>query len=57
MSSKELKTRDQIDKKYKWNIEAMISDETVIDTDLENIRKMISWTNCFFYKKIYLYTL
>lgn len=40
MSSKELKTRDQIDKKYKWNIEAMISDETVIDTDLENIRKM-----------------
>lgn len=40
MSSKELKTRDQIDKKYKWNIEAMIPDESTIDQDLEVIKKM-----------------
>ena len=39
MSTKELKTRDQIDKKYKWNIEAMISDESVIDDQLETIKK------------------
>ena len=39
MNSKELKTRDQIDRKYKWNIEAMISDESAIDGDLEDIRK------------------
>ncbi len=38
MNSKELKTRDQIDKKYKWNIEAMISDESTIDKDLEDIK-------------------
>ncbi len=38
MSSKELKTRDQIDSKYKWNIEAMISDESGIDSDLESIK-------------------
>lgn len=38
MSSKNLKTRDQIDKKYKWNIEAMISEESVIDEDLETIK-------------------
>ena len=42
MSSKELKTRDQIDKKYKWNIEAMISDESVIDGDLEEIKAQAS---------------
>ena len=39
MASKELKTRDQIDDKYKWNIEAMISDESSIDSDLEDVRK------------------
>ena len=39
MSSKDLKTRDQIDKKYKWNIEAMISDESTIDPALESIKK------------------
>ncbi|MDO4746639.1 MAG: oligoendopeptidase F [Bacillota bacterium] len=39
MGSKELKTRDQIDKKYKWNIKAMISDESSIDSELENIKK------------------
>lgn len=39
MSAKELKTRDQIDRKYKWNIEAMISDESHIDEDLQDIRK------------------
>lgn len=38
MNSKELKTRDQIDKKYKWNIEAMIPDESTIDEQLEDIR-------------------
>lgn len=38
MSSKELKTRDRIDKKYKWNIEAMISDEASIESDLESIK-------------------
>ncbi len=42
MSSKELKTRDQIDKKYKWNIEAMISDESSIDKDLEDIKAQAS---------------
>ena len=40
MASKELKTRDRIDSKYKWNIEAMISDESTIDTDLETLKKM-----------------
>ncbi len=39
MGSKKLKTRDKIDPKYKWNIEAMISDESTIDPDLEKIRK------------------
>lgn len=38
MSSKDLKTRDQIDKKYKWNIEAMISDESAIEPSLEEIK-------------------
>lgn len=37
MSSKDLKKRDQIDSKYKWNIEAMIPDESVIDSRLEQI--------------------
>lgn len=37
MSSKDLKRRDQIDPKYKWNIEAMISDESVIDDQLKKI--------------------
>ena len=39
MDSKNLKTRDQIDNKYKWNIEAMISDESIIDGALEDIEK------------------
>lgn len=38
MGSKELKTRDQIDDKYKWNIEAMISDETTIEKDLDELK-------------------
>ncbi len=38
MSTKELKTRDQIDKKYKWNIEAMIPDESVIAGELKSIK-------------------
>ena len=37
MGSKELKTRAQIDDKYKWNIQAMISDESTIDNDLETL--------------------
>ena len=39
MSTKELKTRDQIDQKYKWNIEAMIPDESIIPGKLETIKK------------------
>ena len=39
MSSKGLKTRDKMDPKYKWNIEAMIRDESTIDRDLMKIRK------------------
>lgn len=39
MNTKELKTRDQIDSKYKWNIEAMIPDESVISGELETIQK------------------
>lgn len=39
MSSKALKTRDQIDPKYRWNIEAMISDESQIEADLASIRQ------------------
>lgn len=39
MNTKELKTRDQIDRKYKWNIEAMIPDESVISGELETIKK------------------
>ncbi|MGX8774132.1 MAG: oligoendopeptidase F [Bacillota bacterium] len=39
MASKGLKTRDKIDPKYKWNIEAMIGDESRIDPDLQKIRK------------------
>ncbi|MDO5414161.1 MAG: oligoendopeptidase F [Bacillota bacterium] len=42
MGSKDLKTRDQIDKKYKWNIEAMIADESTIDKDLEDIKVQAS---------------
>ena len=42
MGSKELKTRDQINEKYKWNIEAMISDESSIDKDLEDIKAQAS---------------
>ncbi|MDO4870229.1 MAG: oligoendopeptidase F [Bacillota bacterium] len=42
MGSKELKTRDQIDSKYKWNIEAMISDESSIDSDLEELKQQAS---------------
>lgn len=38
MSSKELNTRDQIESRYKWNIEAMLSDESSIDADLEKIK-------------------
>ena len=41
MSSKELKSREQIDKKYKWNIEAMISDESSIDEDLSKIKNRL----------------
>ena len=41
MDSKNLKTRDQIDNKYKWNIEAMISDESIIDGALEDIEKQV----------------
>ncbi len=39
MDSKNLKTRDQIDNKYKWNIEAMIPDESIIDGALGDIEK------------------
>ena len=39
MDSKNLKTRDQIDNKYKWNIETMIPDESIIDGALEDIEK------------------
>ena len=34
MGDKALKTRDQIDSKYKWNIEAMFPDETQIEADM-----------------------
>ena len=37
MDSKGLKTRDQIDSRYKWNVEAMIPDESVIDGKLDAI--------------------
>ncbi len=37
MGDKSLKKRDQIDKKYKWNIEDMFSDETQTDKDLEDV--------------------
>lgn len=39
MSSKNLKTRDQIDSKYKWDIEAMIPDESLIDGDLQRLKE------------------
>ncbi len=39
MSSERLKTRDQIDSKYKWDIEAMIPDESVIEPGLSQIKK------------------
>lgn len=42
MGSKDLKTRDQIDRKYKWNIEAMIADESTIDNDLEDVKAQAS---------------
>ena len=41
MGSKELKTRDQIDSRYKWNIEAMMPDEGIIDGELEKIKRII----------------
>ena len=35
MSDKSLKTRDQIDQRYKWNIEDMIHEETAIYATIE----------------------
>lgn len=40
MSSKKLKTREQIDSRYKWNIEAMMPDESIIDDELQTITEM-----------------
>lgn len=37
MSDKSLKTREQIDNNYKWNIEAMFPDEKQIDQDLDSV--------------------
>lgn len=37
MSEKAQKTRDQIDSKYKWNIEAMFSDESQIEPILQEV--------------------
>lgn len=37
MGDKALKTRDQIDSKYKWNIEAMFPDEAQIEADIEDV--------------------
>lgn len=37
MSDKVLKSRDQIDSKYKWNIEAMFPDERQIEKDIEEV--------------------
>ena len=37
MGDKALKSREQIDKKYKWNIEDMFPDEARIDRDLEDV--------------------
>lgn len=39
MSSKDLKTREHTEQKYKWNIEAMIPDESVIDEVLKDIKE------------------
>ena len=40
MSDKKLKTRDMIDEKYKWNIEAMYPDESKWDEDFEKVARM-----------------
>ena len=40
MGNKSLKTRDQIDKKYKWNIEDMFADEAQIDKDLDEVMNL-----------------
>lgn len=37
MSDKALKTREQIDNKYKWNIEAMFPDEAQIEQDIKEV--------------------
>lgn len=37
MGDKSLKTRDQIDKKYKWNIEDMFADESQIETIFQEV--------------------
>ncbi len=37
MSEKTQKTREQIDSKYKWNIEAMFPDESKIETELQEV--------------------
>ncbi|WP_027399965.1 oligoendopeptidase F [Anaerovorax odorimutans] len=37
--SKETKTRDQIDKKYKWNIEAMYNDESNWERDYKSVEE------------------
>lgn len=37
MSDKALKTRDQIDPKYKWNIEDMFPEEKKINADIEEV--------------------
>ncbi len=39
MANNKPKTRSEIDPKYKWNIEAMIPDESVLDEELSKIRE------------------
>lgn len=39
MARRQPKNRSEIDSKYKWNIEAMIPDESVLEGDLEQIRR------------------
>ncbi|MEG2323055.1 MAG: oligoendopeptidase F [Anaerovoracaceae bacterium] len=40
MSDKTLKNRSEINKKYKWNIEDMFHDESVIQTDIDKVLEM-----------------
>jgi len=50
MNDKATKTRDQIEAKYKWDIEAMYPDEKTWEADFEKVSQLAKNFECFFGK-------